>query len=294
MKEDGSLTPGSKIFWDDFYDKDDGRLIEKERDHYKTTEIKEGGSLLSHYEWFLDFSIYGPRFLDFLSSGIKDPSRSDYDFRLLHVGCGNSDFSSEFSEAASFYSFFEGKREIEILNMDICESLIRHLTNTFPERLYVVGNCCQMKPNNLLSAFDDRWVSPDAAVSGGDEWYRLNCENRDHPLLVQSHAVHTIFDKGTMDALLSAFPAEFNPNAQSYAGEAIRICMIGGIWYIISINAVELVDSYALSVSYENKSFRRIHQSNIFCSSKNVSSIRIETLGSVYRCYGYVAVLDEC
>lgn len=295
MKEDGNLTPGSKSFWDQFYDTDDGRLIQKERNHHRTKEIKEGGSLIDHYEWFLSFSDYGPLFLDFLNNAIQDPSRSEGVFRVLHVGCGNSNFSDEFSAAASFCPLLEKKKRLEVLNVDICENIIAHLSYAFPDRLYAVGNCCQMKPDKEIFSCDTPlWSTSDGSMTNEGRWYDVDPKsNSNAPLVIRSGTIQTIFDKGTLDALLSAFPGEFNPNAQSYAEEAIRICMAGGIWYIISINAVDLIDSYVLPACDGNKSFRRVLQSSIPLSSKGGYSVRVETLGSIYHCYGFVAVMDE-
>lgn len=291
MKEDEGLTPGSKTFWDEFYNKEDGRLMEKEHHYYRNAEIREGGSLLNHYEWFFSFASYGSSFLTFLEEKLSEPARSDPECHVLHVGCGNSDFCEHFSAAASFHSLLETKKKVEVLNVDICESIIDHLSLTFPERRYVVGDCCRMKRNDdsLLGGEVHNRMNEFETVG----WYHVDRQHKTVPLLVQSHSTHIIFDKGSMDAMLSAFPGEFNPNAHAYAEEAIRVIVVGGVFYIISINAMDLIDSYVLSVSEDNKSFRRVFHTCLSHNPKNFNSIRTETLGSVYHCYGYLAVVED-
>lgn len=291
MKEDEALTPGSKAFWNDFYNKEDGRLIEKEKHYHKNAEVKEGGSLLNHYEWFLSFASYGSSFLTFLEEELNEPARSDPECHVLHIGCGNSDFCEHFSAAAPFHSLLETKKNMEVLNVDICESIIDHLSLTFPERLYAVGDCCQMKPNedSLFGSEVHNRANEFSTVG----WYHADRQRKDFPLFVQSNSTHIIFDKGSLDAILSAFPGEFNPNAHAYAEEAIRVIMVGGIFYIISINATDVIDSYILSVSEDNKSFRRVHHTCLSHSSNKINSIRTETLGSIYHCYGYLAVTED-
>eukprot|EP00796_Vickermania_ingenoplastis_P005470 gene5470-3944_t len=279
MKEDGSITPGSKNFWDHFYDEGEGRLIDKEWENRKAQEVKEGGSLLDHYEWFMTFERYGPGVVTFLETQLRSPAANAEEFRVLHVGCGNSDFCSHFTTALTLSRQFSSKKT-SVLNVDICESIIERMKRTYPDRLYAVGNCCQMQLPNEDDAFLD------------GNWYR-QAGDSEAPLLVQNNAVEMVFDKGTLDALLSAFPGDYNPNAQMYAEEAIRICAPGGVWYIISINDVVVVDSYVLAVSHEEKSFRRVHQSSISLSPSDRNPIRIETLGSRYLCFGYVTHRNE-
>lgn len=284
MEEDGCLTPGAAAFWNHFYDEEEGRLTAKELLHRKAEEVKSGGSLLDHYEWFCEFSLYGHNVVEFLDDEIKSPARERKNFRVLHVGCGNSNFCADLSSALQFSSAFSHKNVI-VLNTDICEAIIQRLSAKYPERLYATGNCCKMFGLRSCTKSSSSEDQPHV------EWYRKE-PLEDSPLIVYDDVVQMIFDKGTLDALLSSFPGLYNPNAQAYAEEAIRILEPGGGWFLISINSPDTVDSYVLCVSYEKKSFRRIFQREIQLSSTDQNLIRVETLGSRYMCYGYLAVTE--
>lgn len=299
MEEDGSLTPGSKIFWDHFYNDEEGRLIEKEVHHRRSVEIKEGGGLLNHYEWFMEYERYGPILIQVLERELKAPATTNVSvLHVLHVGCGNSDFCDHFSSAMSLSTVFSSMKCC-ILNTDICENIISRLSSAFPERLYAVGNCCKLHSSKEVEPEDTEnsvSMEPEGATKEFTaSWYNSQrTSNGRTDLLVMDSTVHLIFDKGTMDALLSAFPGQYNPNVLAYAEESIRVLTLGSIWYIISINAVDIVDSYVLAVcSEDDKSFRRVHHSSIELTSHETNLIRVETLGSRYLCYAYVVVGKE-
>lgn len=298
MEEDGSLTPGSKAFWDHFYNDEEGRLVDKESHHRRATEIKEGGSLLDHYEWFMEYPRYGPALIQVLEQELKAPARSDSAFHVLHVGCGNSNFCDHFVSAMSLSSSFSST-VCSILNTDICENIISHLSTAYPDRLYAVGNCCNLrsseergKTNEQTNQHLNVILENNTDITSG--WYRQHVSFNGTPELeIMDNTVHLIFDKGTLDALLSAFPGEYNPNVLAYAEESVRVLKTGALWYIISINAVDVVDSYVLAVCDAGKSFRRVSHSSIELSSQETNLIRVETLGSRYLCYGYLVVEED-
>lgn len=276
MEECGALNPGCKAFWDHFYEEDTGRLAEKEAANRKSKEVKERGSLLDYYEWFMPFDKYEDLLLDFLKKYVFPCERH---FRVLHIGCGNSDFSDRFSEAVQSCV---KTVSTTVLNTDISEDLIDRLQLTYTNRLYAVGNCCQMLSSEME---EEREEEP----HGDEDWYQANPRS----LLVFSSSVTLIFDKGTMDALLSSYPGDYNPNAANYASEAIRVLAPGGAWFLISINSEDTIDSYVLSSSFEEKSFRRVFTDSIQLTPQEVNEIRVETLGSLYHLYGYTVVNES-
>lgn len=278
MEEDGTLTPGSKAFWDEFYSDENGRLLNKEHDHRRSEEIRVGGSLLDHYEWFMPFTVYETEFVESLADHLRPPARMHSELRVLHTGCGNSDFCDEFTSSIKYHSVLSSK-EVTVLNIDICRSVVDRMITTYPTRLYAVGNCCCMRSSSDEGS--RRW------------WHTGSNASEGAHVVVQSNAVQVIFDKGTLDAILSAFPGEHNPNAYAYAEESIRVLEPGGIWFLISINSMDLVDSYVLTASMECKSFRRVVQECIEVPTDFSNGVRVETLGSRYHCYAYVVVEDE-
>ncbi|EPY33264.1 hypothetical protein STCU_02364 [Strigomonas culicis] len=271
MEEEDEYTPGTKSFWVHFIQKM-GKLVEKE-DHRCHSRKKEGVSLMDHYEWFLEYDDYEEALMKFLQGAYTWVKK---ELRVLHVGCGNSNFCDFFPESLLGVKF-EGKPvTCDILNVDICENVIEHLVGLFPTRQYVIGDCC-----NLVLADES---------SKETSWY--HCSGSP-PFLrgVHGGSVDLVFDKGTLDALLSAFPGEYNPNAEAYATEALKCLATGGCIFIITINCIDLVNTYLLSASDGDRSFSFKYKTEIFITKDQVGKLHVETLGQRYSCYGYVVTM---
>jgi hypothetical protein len=185
---------------------------------------------------------------------------------------------------------------VTVLNIDICASLMRRLSRLFPRRLYCVGDCCDMA---LLDS-----DSPSAASSSPSAWFAAMSNSSKTGVGVASRAVDCVIDKGTLDALLSAFPGEENPNAASYLTEALRVLRSGGLLLLVSINSLSVVVPYVYSASVTGASFRLAHQSTVDVSKNcddgaarrggrraaSVEDPTVETLGSHYNIFGFVSV----
>ncbi|GET93034.1 hypothetical protein, unknown function [Leishmania tarentolae] len=279
------MNPGRADFWEHFYDRDDGRLQQKERHHRKALEIAERGSLMNHYEWFMEYPMYEAA-LKACMRAVPTVLRKDGPARILHVGCGNSDFCDHVEGLLSdLYPVSPSPSPVsEVLNVDICESIITHLALHFPSRRYAVGNCCDL---NVSS-------SPLVPVSSDGAWYRCDTELRLRTVLQNS--VDVVFDKGTSDALLSSFAGEYNPNMEAYVGEVLKVLRPGGLLFIISINSEDVLNPYILSAENGLKSFHLAYTDVIELSAYDLRHLRVETLGSRYTCYGYaigVSTVDE-
>lgn len=280
MEEDGAVTPGSKTFWDVFYDPDSGPLRDKQRLINRRTELNSENtvdSVLDHYEWFTTFDVYEDVFLYALRETFV-PSPHCSKVRVLHIGCGNSAFCESFLSVGSAQAGRKSKEwtiPTDILNVDICQSLIERMQCKYPSRSYAICDCCDMScaSSDLPSS---RWFT-DPSCS---------------PCRIGERSVDIIFDKGTMDALLSAFPGEENPNATRYCSEALRVLRVGGIMVLISINSVEVLLPYFMSPEEANKSFELCFKQEMdvaeqFADAYDpcVAALRIETLGTRYTMY---------
>ena len=130
-----------------------------------------------------------------------------------------------------------------VVNMDICKSLLLRLSRLFSSRIYCVGDCCDMIP--ATSQIDaDCTPTAGALKEPALAWFTPDGNSSKSGLAVCTNSVDLVFDKGTLDALLSAFPGEENPNAASYMGEVLRVLRPGGLLVIISINALSVVAPY--------------------------------------------------
>lgn len=278
MEDDGKEhNPGCEAFWHKFYDSDDGQLSVKEWANRGADEIKEGGKLMDHYEWFMQYEQYEEDLMNCLSMLF---SRLECPRRVLHVGCGNSDFCDHFPTSLTT-AFFNTGRVLEpiILNIDICDNIIKHLVSVFPQRLYAVGNCCSL-------------VKSSATVFNA-EWYH---HSGSPPFLeaVRERSVDLVFDKGTADALLSAFAGEYNPNMEAYAQEVLEVLRAGGVFFTISINAADVLNSYFLSAATTcGNYFSLQYTATIKLESAEQKCLRVETLGRRYNCYGYKVLSDN-
>lgn len=281
MQDDESEhNPGRAEFWTDFY-ADDGRLMAKEWDHRRSEELRDNGSLMDHYEWFMSYSQYEAP-LETCLRGLFSATGcgpADRPLRVLHIGCGNSDLCDHL---LSTITASGGGTASEILNVDICGGLLRHLARHFPQRRYAVGNCC-----HLVAA---------GASSPAEPFYSLASEGDRLELAeVAPAAVDFVCDKGTLDALMSAFAGEFNPNVEAYASEMLRALRTGGRFFLISINAEDVVSSYVLAAqdkSNPEKGFQRCYRHIIQLPKGEVNALRVETLGSTYNCYCFEVVHD--
>lgn len=287
MQQDAQeLNPGRADFWDHFYDQDDGRLHEKEHQHRRARDIAERGSLLDHYEWFMEYPLYESA----LRAGLEAvPSAlvGSRPMHILHVGCGNSDFCDHISGLLSALLPFSKSSSFsatvaEVLNMDICESIIDHLARHFPQRLYAVGNCC-----DLVVTPVPRQAS--VLVSGG--WFKLRSGPGQRLESVQQSSVDLVFDKGTADALLSSFAGEYNPNMEAYMQQMLEVLRPEGLLFFISINSEDVVNPYVLAAEDSTKSFQLEYTHVIELAASDLRHLRVETLGSRYTCYGYKVVV---
>lgn len=273
------LNPGRVDFWEHFYDQEDGRLQQKELHHRKAREIVERGSLMNHYEWFMEYPMYEAT-LRACMRAVPTALSTDGATRILHMGCGNSDFCDHveglLSDLQPAPSSSSGATEV--LNVDICENIIAHLALHFPSRLYAMGNCCDLHVSS----------SPSAPCSRDAAWY-----NRDAALRLRTvlqNSVDVVFDKGTADALLSSFAGEYNPNMEAYTGEVLKVLRPGGLLFLISINSEDVLSPYVLSADDGLKSFQLAYTDVIELGAQDLRHLRVETLGSRYSCYGYAVV----
>ncbi|KPA86650.1 hypothetical protein ABB37_00754 [Leptomonas pyrrhocoris] len=275
-------NPGRADFWVQFYDDEDGHLREKEQQHKKSRELAEGGSLMDHYEWFMEYPLYEKKLLAFLPQ-VPTARTTEKPMRWLHVGCGNSDFCDQVEGLLSDQLSVSASPPAEVLNVDICENIITHLARRFPWRLYAVGNCCDLHVTARSASLSQE------RPAGEEPWFVL--DNTLHVQMVRQSAVDVVFDKGTADALLSAFAGEFNPNMEAYVGEMLKVLRPGGAMFVISINSEEVVNPYFLSAQDGDKSFQLVFTDVVELGAGGLRHLRVETLGSRYSCYGYTVVL---
>ncbi|CAD2216507.1 hypothetical protein AGDE_01365 [Angomonas deanei] len=260
------LTPGTKAFWDHFYDDNDGRLVQKQA---QSSQRSETVSILDQYEWFMNYEKYDKYVAECLD---RLAHLSIDTLRVLHPGCGNSDFCEGFFETVKRW---RKKQRCEVLNMDICESIIDRLSGEFPSRIYAKGDCCHFVAEGVEAQHG--W------------WFAVHPETK-VLLGVEPSSAHMVFDKGTMDALLSAFPGDYNPNSAAYVEEVLRAICVGGIFFIISINAEDVLNQYILSASSGSKSFRLTSKYEIRITEKEQHLLLVETLGSHYNVFVYHCV----
>lgn len=277
MEDDASeWTPGRKGFWVEFYDAEDGRLQSMQQEMRNATELTEGPSLMDHFEWFMLYEVYEDHLVQCLAEVFPTPGCAE--LRVLHIGCGNSDFCDQIEFALQrVYLKTKSPPRAAVLNVDVCSNIVQHLCGRYPERLYAVGSCCDLGVCNDVT---------DDAV-----WYALERPGDGGPpalIGVRDGAVDLVFDKGTMDALLSAFCDGYNPNATAYADEALRVLKPHGVLFIISINSEEILNQYILGSEVDGSSFQLKYRSVIELSKKSMGEVRVEKLGSRYTCYGYV------
>jgi hypothetical protein len=290
MEEDGSVTPGSKMYWDDFYCPDSGPLRNKQRQinrRHDSSSDAASDSVLDHYEWFTTFDVYEDIFLRALRETFMPIPRSTT-AHVLHVGCGNSAFSDHFLSLPAGSSTQRKQRSkadstisTDVLNVDICGSLMERLQATFPTRQYATCDCCDMicpREGALTSTW---YTTPSAHL----------------PCRVFEGSVDIIFDKGTMDALLSAFPGEENPNAMRFCCEALRALRTGGVMILISINSVDVLMPYFVSPNVTNASFELCFKQEMDVANQfsdaydpSVAALRVETLGTRYTMYVFRVV----
>lgn len=269
-------NPGRADFWVQFYDDEDGRLHEKEQRHKKARELAERGSLMDHYEWFMEYPLFEKALLAFLQQ-VPAVLTAAQPARVLHVGCGNSDFCEHVEGLLSDQLGVSTSPPAEVLNVDICENIITHLARRFPSRRYAVGNCCELHV-----------TTPPQHTSDAVSWFTV-----DNTLILKAvlgNTVDFVFDKGTADALLSAFAGEFNPNMEAYVGEMLKVLRRGGAMFVISINSEDVVNPYFLSAQDGDKFFQMQFTDVIELDAAALRHLRVETLGSRYSCYGYTVV----
>jgi SAM-dependent methyltransferase len=291
MEEDDQMSPGCKRFWEFFYDPSGGALSKKNGMRRKVGDENEV-SLLDHYEWFTTWDIYCDALRKILVQSGFSPSGCRTELFVLHVGCGNSDFCDRFVDSWADWPWTkipkrrrlrrsDSVNRCSVMNIDICPELIERMRCAYPERSYVVADCCAMTQSDSCLAEE------------------LNCLWklwRQSPAAVRfpRSSFHLVFDKGTLDAVLSAFcGTENNPNAERYAGEALRVLVEGGIFLIVSINSSQVVDPYVLTAEDGAKSFTKCGQQLISLGDlahNDDDNFRVETIGTTYNMYGFRVV----
>ncbi|KPI83161.1 hypothetical protein ABL78_7816 [Leptomonas seymouri] len=282
MQDDAAeWNPGRANFWLQFYDSEDGRLHMKEQDHKKSRELVERGSLMDHYEWFMEYPLYEKKLAAFLKR-VPAALPTQKPVRLLHVGCGNSDFCDHIGDLLSDELGVSASPPVEVLNVDICENIITHLARQFPSRLYAIGNCCDLHVTALPAA------TPAQQKFGEGSWF-IRGDGSQLATVCRS-SVDVVFDKGTADALLSAFAGELNPNMEAYVGEMLKVLRVGGVFFVICINSEDVVHPYFLSAQEGDKFFQLEFTDTIELDAAALRQLRVETLGSRYNCYGYSVV----
>jgi hypothetical protein len=221
---------------------------------------------------------------------------------------------------------------VAVVNVDICASLMRRLTRLYPHRTYCAGDCCDMLPSDVThddsgseeGTSGSSWYTAclprtaakgrrcDEEVEKAVEWYTPLGNAAGTGVAVASRSVDLVADKGTLDALLSAFPGEENPNAASYVAEALRVLRRpGGLFVLISINALSVVAPYIYAATLgtdttskdtddgdaSSVGFRLVHQSVIDMGKASSPGSRVggedpavEMLGTHYNIFGFVVV----
>ncbi|KAJ9463240.1 hypothetical protein DIPPA_23913 [Diplonema papillatum] len=173
------------------------------------------------YEWFMDWGGYA----DFVHAVEKRP-----EMRMLHIGCGNSTFSDRMKE--TWAERFDG----HLLNIDVCEAIVDQMRQ---------DESSAKRPKAKPKA---KKGGPAVAQRG-----RLHCDYRAMDccsLDLPDHSIDFVFDKGTVDALLSQCDdqtmAEGNNNVFKYFREAHRVLKPEGTFMLITINAPDVIYPYAL------------------------------------------------
>lgn len=291
MQDDAKeWNPGRADFWVHFYDDEEGRLRSKEQQNRKARELAERGSLMNHYEWFMEYTRYEKALLDGLRR-MPTFHAEQHPVRVLHVGCGNSDFCDHVGSLLADHLAVPFSPPAEVLNVDICENIVTHLAAAFPDRLYAVGNCCDLNVSRMTSSPTVKQGS--AGAGAEDAWYKVVDGGSLQLQAVRHSSVDLVFDKGTADALLSAFAGEFNPNMEAYIDEMLKVLRVGGVMFVISINSEDVVNPYFLSAQDGDKYFQLEFTAVIELDAAALRHLRVETLGSRYSCYGYAVVASS-
>lgn len=232
--------PGTLRFWQQFYGPDG--------------VVGSDAELNAHYEWFMEYEDVKANLLPVAVAWWKghedDAERPDTAegsgsaLRILHVGCGNSDFADRLGE--DLFASQCGQHPPVVLNMDACVTVIEQLKRTVSKSVYEVGDCCNMRPptDSVPSALPAGWFG----TQRGLLWVADGC-------------VDILVDKGTLDALLSAFThikgQACNPNAVAHLSEVARCLWMardskpGGLYYLLSINGPHVIMPYIYSISCE-------------------------------------------
>ena len=141
------------------------------------------------------------------------PMNEPHHVQILHVGCGNSEFPER------VYEEWRGG-PATLTSIDICEKVVADMKSG-------------KKKKGKKKGLSLEWMQMDCCrLDSTDEYYDY------------------IFDKGTVDALLSQCDdlteSEGNPNVFAYFREAYRTLKHGGTFVLITINATEVILPYAL------------------------------------------------
>eukprot|EP00754_Rhynchopus_humris_P040850 Rhum_TRINITY_DN24029_c0_g1::Rhum_TRINITY_DN24029_c0_g1_i1::g.179108::m.179108 len=191
------------------------------------TFYDEGEGSTGRYEWFMEWSEYREHVLDTVEETTVTPE--DGPVRMLHVGCGNSELPQALKEE------WKGGAAV-LISIDICERVILDMRKECAPSTSKKGRKKKEK---------------EGAVASGAGGLRLDWEVGDCcKLEYADNFFHHIFDKGTVDALLSqcddSTAREGNANCFAYFREAFRTLRPGGSFLLITINAPEVIYPYAL------------------------------------------------
>jgi hypothetical protein len=268
-------TPGSAAYWDRFYESSNARGS-ADRDP-QTSE---------RFEWFMPFEVYWRSIEPWIMKACEEAGSL---IRVLHPGCGLSTFSEDLRP------FVAKETELIVVNYDICATMVEALQHRFPHRIFCVGDACDLSGDDTL--MQDWWsVFP-----------RSSGVLQGRPgLSVQSGSVDLIFDKGTLDALLSSFAGlkgdASNPNGLSYCKEALRVLRrpdcrkCGGFLVGLSINSRAVLEPYFFGVEIPDEEnpgktfgFHLVEFSSVTFDRRKVKDLRdatwIESYGSSYSLF---------
>ena len=174
------------------------------------TFYAEGEGSNGRYEWFMEYEGY---------QHLVELVPKKEGMNVLHVGCGNSGFSDSYS------GHWREDFECVITNIDICPGLIEEMQKSVKNRKKSKG----------------RTQAANVTIN----WEVMDCCNLPTP----DCSYDFVFDKGTVDALLSqcddTTEAFGNKNVFSYFKEIYRILKPGGSFLLITINAPDVILPYA-------------------------------------------------
>eukprot|EP01064_Diplonema_japonicum_P020662 TRINITY_DN30253_c0_g1_i1.p1 TRINITY_DN30253_c0_g1~~TRINITY_DN30253_c0_g1_i1.p1 ORF type:complete len:255 (+),score=75.92 TRINITY_DN30253_c0_g1_i1:59-766(+) len=177
------------------------------------TFYETGEGSTGTYEWFMDWNGYK----HLVEAIPKSPGMN-----VLHIGCGNSTFPERMKDG------WKEPFNATILSVDICKNVIEDMKKN-----------CGAKKKSAKTKKGKGSVSL--------QWQVMDCCKLDLP----DESQEVVFDKGTVDALLSQCDehteAEGNSNVFLYFREVYRVLKPKGTFLLITINSPEVIFPYAMA-----------------------------------------------